>query len=349
MKNLKKRNHDKKLNLKKKVIIIAEIGLNHNGSFSLAKKSMLAAFKAGADLIKFQNFKTEDVFSNSAKKIKWNEGGKKKSLFDICKRNEFQKDWFKKLIKIAKNKGKYIFSTPHSISTTNDLLRQNISIVKNGSDYLTNLPLLNYFSRKFNTIILSTGMADEKQICDALKIINKGKASVILLHCTSLYPTPDILATLERMSALKDRFDLDIGFSDHTKGWLAATLAVGKGAKVIEKHFTLNKKMVGPDHWFSLDPKEFKNYVNKIRTAEKMLGTKTLNPTKQEVKIRHNLQVSMVFSRDLKKDTKLKLSHFDILKSYNKSLTFSERSKIIGKRLRKNKKIGDAINIRDVK
>ena len=344
---LSKRKHDTKIDIKKKVIIIAEIGLNHNGSFDLARRSVLAAFKSGADLVKFQNFKTEDFLRN--KKIKWYEGGKKKSLFDICKRNEFQRDWFKKLINVSKKKGKYIFSTPHSVATTNDLLSHNISIVKNGSDFLTNLPLLEYFSKKFKTIILSTGMANEKQILDALNTIKKGKASVILLHCTSLYPTEDNLASLDRINALRDRFGLDTGFSDHTKGWLAASLAVAKGARVIEKHFTLNKKLVGPDHWFSLDPKEFKNYVTKIRTAEKMLGKKTLNPTEQELKIRHTMQVSLVFNQNLKKNTKLKLSHFDILRSFKKSLTFSEKRRVVGKKLLKNKKIGDSINIKDVK
>ena len=347
MENLKKRKHDKKLDLQKKVIIIAEIGLNHNGSFALAKKNVLSAFKAGADLVKFQNFLTEDFLKN--KKIKWSEGGKKVPLFDICKRNEFKDNWFDKLIKISKKKGKYIFSTPHSISTTNNLLKRKISIVKNGSDYLTNLPLIKYFSKKFKTIILSTGMADEKQIFDALKIIKKGKASVILLHCTSIYPTPDSLATLDRITALKNKFGLDVGFSDHTNGWLAASIAVGKGARVIEKHFTLNKKMKGPDHWFSLNPKEFRNYVNKIRIAEKMLGNNTLNPTDEELKNRHTMQVSMVFNQNLKKNTKIKLSFFDMLRSYKKSLTYAEIKKVVGKKLKNNKKIGDSINLEDVK
>ena len=142
---LNKRIHDKIINIQDRVIIIAEIGLNHNGSFSLAKKTMLAAFKAGADLVKFQNFKTEDFLKN--KNIKWIDGNKKKSLYDICKKNEFKDDWFDKLIKIAKKKGKHIFSTHTSISMTDNLIKRKISIVKNGSDYLTNLPLINYFSK----------------------------------------------------------------------------------------------------------------------------------------------------------------------------------------------------------
>ncbi len=330
---LKKRKHDKILNLKNKVIIIAEIGLNHNGSFSLAKKTMLAAFKAGADLVKFQNFKTEDFLKN--KNIKWKDGNKKKSLYDICKKNEFRDDWFDKLIKTAKKKGKHIFSTPTSIPMTNNLVKRKISIVKNGSDYLTNLPLINYFSKKFKTIILSTGMADEKQIVDALNEIKKGKSSVILLHCTSIYPTPDALASVNRISALKEKFSLDVGFSDHTRGWLAATLSVAKGARIIEKHFTLNKKMKGPDHWFSLDSKEFKNYVKNIRIAEKMLGGKTVMPTNLEIKNRDSMQVSLVFNTNLKKNSKIKHSFFDILKSKNKSLTYSDLKKIIGKKLKK--------------
>jgi len=347
MQDLKKRKHDKKLDLKKKIIIIAEIGLNHNGSFILAKKNMLAAFKAGADLVKFQNFKTEDFLKD--KKVKWTEGGERKSLFDICKKNEFKDDWFDKLIKIAKSKGKDIFSTPTSISMTDNLIKRNITIVKNGSDYLTNLPLIDYFSKKFKTIILSTGMADENQIRDALKVIKKGNSSVILLHCTSIYPTPDSLATLNRIETLKKRFNLDVGFSDHTKGWIAATLAVAKGARIIEKHFTLNKNMRGPDHWFSLNPKEFKNYVEKIRLAEKMLGKKTLDPTAREAKNRHSMQVSMVCNRVLKKNEKIKLSFFDILKSKSRSLTYAQFGKIIGKKLKINKKIGDSINLKDVK
>ncbi len=347
MLNLKKRKHDKILNLEKKVIIIAEIGLNHNGSFKLAKKSMLKAFEAGADLVKFQNFKTEDFLKD--KNIKWKDGTKKKSLFNICKKNEFKDEWFEKLIKIAKKKGKYIFSTPTSIITTNNLIKRKISIVKNGSDYLTNLPLLRYFSKKFKTIILSTGMADENQIVDALKVLEKGKASVILLHCTSIYPTPDSLASINRISSLKERFGLDVGFSDHTNGTLAASMSVAKGARVIEKHFTLNKKMKGPDHWFSVDAKEFRKYVKNIRLAETMLGDKTIHPSTLELKNRGSMQVSMVFCQNLKKNIKLKYDHFEILKSNKKSLTYSQIKEIIGKKLKINKKIGDVINLKDVK
>ena len=248
-----------------------------------------------------------------------------------------------------KQKGKYIFSTPTSIITTNNLIKRKISIVKNGSDYLTNLPLLRYFSKKFKTIILSTGMADENQIVDALKVLEKGKASVILLHCTSIYPTPDSLASINRISSLKERFGLDVGFSDHTNGTLAASMSVAKGARVIEKHFTLNKKMKGPDHWFSVDAKEFRKYVKNIRLAETMLGDKTIHPSTLELKNRGSMQVSMVFCQNLKKNIKLKYDHFEILKSNKKSLTYSQIKEIIGKKLKINKKIGDVINLKDVK
>lgn len=347
MLNFKKRKHDKILNLRKKVIIIAEIGLNHNGSFKLAKKSMLKAFEAGADLVKFQNFKTEDFLKD--KKIKWKDGSKKKSLFDICKKNEFKDEWFDRLIKIAKKRGKNVFSTPTSITTTNNLLKRKISIVKNGSDYLTNLPLLRYFSNKFKTIILSTGMADEQQITDALNVLKKGKASVILLHCTSIYPTPDSLASLNRISSLKEKFRLDVGFSDHTNGWLAACISVAKGARVIEKHFTLNKKMKGPDHWFSVDTREFKEYVKNIRLTEKMLGNKNILPSSVELKNRNSMQVSMIFGQNVKRNNKIKYKYFEILKSNKKSLTYSQIKEIIGKKLKFNKKIGDVINLKDVK
>ena len=192
-------------------------------------------------------------------------------------------------------------------------------------------------------------MSDEKQIIDALNEIKKGKSSVILLHCTSIYPTPDALASLNRISALKEKFSLDVGFSDHTKGYMAATLAVAKGARVIEKHFTLNKKMKGPDHWFSLDPKEFKNYVKNIRNTEQMLGVKTILPNNLEIKNRDSMQVSLVFNTNLKKNSKIKHTFFDILKSKNKSLRYADLKKIIGKKIKKNKKIGDAINLKDVK
>ena len=344
--SLKDREHEKSLKIKKKVLIIAEIGLNHNGSYNLAKKSMLEAFKAGADLVKFQNFKTEDFLKN--KKIKWKIGNKTKSLFEICKKSEFKDFWFEKLIKLAKNNHKMIFSTPTSIQTTNNLIKRKINIVKNGSDYITNLPLINYFSKKFKTIILSTGMADEKQISEALNEIKKGKSSVILLHCTSLYPTPDVLASLNRIVALRKKFKLDVGFSDHTKGFLAASLSVAMGVKVIEKHFTLSKKLKGPDHWFSLNPKEFKEYVLNIRSAEKMMGKFTIKPLLQELKNRDSMQVSMIFKENIKKNNKLCFSQFDILKSKKKSLKYSELKKIIGKRLKKNKKIGETINFKDV-
>tara|TARA_B100001057_G_C22792436_1_gene928150 strand:- start:223 stop:1266 length:1044 start_codon:yes stop_codon:yes gene_type:complete len=343
--NLNKRKHEKSLKIKEKVLIIAEIGLNHNGSYNLAKKSMLEAFKAGADLVKFQNFKTEDFLKN--KKIEWKDGNETKSLFEICKKNEFKDFWFDKLIKLAKKNRKRVFSTPTSVETTNNLVKRKINVVKNGSDYITNLPLINYFSKKFKTIILSTGMADEKQISEALSEIKKGKSSVILLHCTSLYPTPNRLASLSRINALKKKFKLDVGFSDHTKGFLAASLSVAMGARVIEKHFTLSKKLKGPDHWFSLNPKEFKEYVTNIRVAEKMMGQNTVKPSLQELRNRDSMQVSMIFKKNIKKNEKLKFSQFDILKSKKKSLKYSELKKIIGKKLKKNKKAGETINFKD--
>lgn len=332
-----------------KPLLIAEIGINHNGSFNLAKKSTIEAFNAGAEIVKFQNFKTEDFLNN--KKILWfDKKINSKSLFDICKKNEFQKKWMLELNNIANYYKKKIFYTPTSISGIKDIKKLNIDFVKNGSDFLTHLDFLKDLSKNFKTIFLSTGMATIDQISKALDVIEKnGKSSVVLMHCVSLYPTEIKDANINRMLTLKKNFNLDIGYSDHTKGIEAPLLAASLGAKVIEKHFTLDKKLNGPDHWFSSDPKEFKKLsllLDKVCLAK---GTGDIMPNSKEMNIRHQIQVALTFSKNTKKNTILSRKHFKIMKSLNFSLQANDLPKILKKKLNKDKLKGDPITLNDIK
>lgn len=335
-------------NIKTKTIIIAELGLNHNGDLELAKDTTEAAFEAGADIVKFQNFKTEDFLKD--KSILWNFKGKQKSLYEICKSNEFQNSWFDKIIPIAKKRKKKILSTPTSESNANILLKKNIDTVKNGSDFITHLPLLKYFSKNFQSIILSTGMATFIDIKNALNTIERfGAASVLLLHCCSLYPTPHDVTNLNRMLTLRKKFNLNVGFSDHTKGWFASVQAVSMGSCLIEKHFTLNKKFSGPDHWFSSDFKEFATMVKNIKLVEKIKGDGVIDPGKEEFKQRDQAQISLSFKHNVNKNITIKSEHFDLLKTKKKSLKPVDLKKIVGKKLKKNKRKNDSINLSDVK
>jgi N,N'-diacetyllegionaminate synthase len=332
-----------------KPLLIAEVGINHNGNFNLAKKSTIAAFNSGADIVKFQNFKTEDFLNN--KKILWlDKNRNSKSLFDICKKNEFQKKWMLELNNIAKHYRKKIFYTPTSISGIKDIKKLNIDFVKNGSDFLTHIDFLSDLSKNFTTIFLSTGMATIDQIHKALDVIERnGKSSVILMHCVSLYPTEIKDANINRMTTLKKKFKLEIGYSDHTKGTVAPLIAASLGAKIIEKHFTLDKKLNGPDHWFSSDPKEFKKLsvlLDKICLAK---GSGDIMPNIKEMDNRHQIQVALSFSKNTKKNTILNQKHFKIMKNLNISLQAKDLSKILKKKLNKNKLKGEPITLNDVK
>ena len=286
-------------------LIIAEIGLNHNGNYELAKKSIIAAAKAGADAVKFQNFLTEDFLSDRSILHTYKVGDKEiiEPLFDICKRSEFKLEWMSDLIHTCDELGIIFLSTPTSESGVDDLIKHGVKYIKNGSDYLSHLPLLEYMASTDATIIISTGMAYQEEIDDAVNVIlsiQPDKSKLIILHCTSSYPTSPENVNLNKIKTLQERYQVPIGFSDHTEGWESAVQAVTLGAKVLEKHFTLDKNFIGPDHWFSSDYDEFKILVKEVRLAESRMGESLLKPANSEINLSKQWKLGLVWAKNVK-------------------------------------------------
>jgi len=241
--------------------IVAEAGINHNGSLKIAKKMISVAKKAGADAIKFQTFKADDLAIPTSK------------FYKIFKKVELTTEEFVELSDYAKSKSIIFFSTPSSEESVDILSKIKIPAYKISSGDLTNIPLLEYVAQKKKTIIISSGMSTLNEIKKAVQTIKRKRNNkIILLHSVSAYPTPPYETNLKVIQNLKQNYPFPVGYSDNGSGLLVPTTAVAIGAKLIEKHFTLNKKMKGPDHSFSADPKEFRLLVKKIREVERLLG-----------------------------------------------------------------------------
>jgi N,N'-diacetyllegionaminate synthase len=275
--------------------LVGEIGINHNGDIDLAKRTITAAVDAGADAVKFQNYRTEDFVANKSLAYEYISQGKTviESQYEMFKRCELTKESLRELKAYCDSLNINFHSTPTSDSGIHDLIDIGTLILKNGSDYLTNLRLVLSMSKSGLPTVLSTGMATLAEIDDAVRTFRgTGNSQLILLHCTSAYPTPPDQVNLRRITSLASAFGCPVGFSDHTDGITSAIGAAALGACWIEKHFTLDKNLPGPDHRFSANPTEFKNLVVSIRTLEKNLGLSQISPTPSEQKSRYEFRLS---------------------------------------------------------
>ncbi|MGZ6338715.1 MAG: N-acetylneuraminate synthase family protein, partial [Bdellovibrionota bacterium] len=267
-----------------RVYIVAEIGLNHNGSFELAQKMIEGAARTGVDAVKFQNWRAEDFISDRTLQFTYKSRGREitEPFFDLCKRNELDPAWIPELTKICESNKVDFLSTPTSKEGVDDLVRAGIRVIKNGSDYLGHTPLISYMAENSDVVVISTGMANRVDIDEAVAAASGKRAKIVLLHCTSVYPTPPEDVNIRRMISLRERYGVAVGFSDHTVDELAAVQAVSNGAIFIEKHFTLDHDLEGPDHWFSSMPSEFERLVKAVRRAEVQMGSPGLVPAKGE-------------------------------------------------------------------
>ena len=282
--------------------LVAEVGINHNGDLNLAKRSIAAAVDSGADAVKFQNYRTEDFITDKSLTYEYISQGKPiiVSQYEMFKRCELTKDALLELKVYCDSLNVNFHSTPTSESGIQDLLEIGTPLLKNGSDYLTNLPLIHNMGETGLPTVLSTGMATLAEIDEAVRTFRgTGNKQLILLHCTSSYPTPPEEVNLRRIASLASAFGCPVGFSDHTDGITAAIGAVAFGACWIEKHFTLDKRLPGPDHRFSADPTEFKHLVEAVRTLEKNLGSPQIAPTLSEEKGRNEFRLSCVTNSQL--------------------------------------------------
>lgn len=285
------------------VIIIAEAGVNHNGDLKLAKQMVEKAKQAGADYIKFQTFVAEDLVIDRAEKADYQkrETGNNESQLEMLEKLALPNEAFVELKKYCDKVGIGFLSTPFDLKSIDFLSSLDMDYWKIPSGEITNLPYLEKIAKTGKKVILSTGMSELDEIQDAVDILEKnGSSDIILLHCNTEYPTPFEDVNLRAMEQMRDIFHKTVGYSDHTKGIEIPIAAVALGAKVIEKHFTLDRQMEGPDHKASLEPEELAAMAMAIRNIESALGDGKKRKTVSE---RHNVNIvrkSIVVSRDIK-------------------------------------------------
>lgn len=288
------------------IFIIAEAGVNHNGQLKIAKKLVDAAKKAGVDAVKFQTFRSESLVSSKAPKAKYQKEASGDSQLEMLKRLELSENDFIELKNYCDRKKIVFLSTPFDPESADFLDKLDIPAFKIGSGDLTNLQLIKQIAKYGKPIILSTGMSTMAEIERAVKEIESTKnINLILLHCTSNYPASHDTVNLSAMETLRKKFGLTIGYSDHTIGLEVSIAAVAMGAKVIEKHFTLDKEMDGPDHKASIEPQELAHLVKAIRNIEKAFGDGEKKPLPSEHNIRQVARKSICASCDIKKGQKL--------------------------------------------
>ncbi len=288
------------------VLIIAEAGVNHNGDLETAFRMVDVALEAGADYIKFQTAKPELVISRFAPKAKYQEDttGREESQLEMCKAIHLPLSDYKILKSYCDEKGIRFVSTPFDLVSIDVLEELEMDFYKIPSGEITNLPYLRKIAATGRPVILSTGMCELGEIAAALDVLTQGgipKSCITLLHCNTQYPTPMQDVNLKAMQTLADEFGVAVGYSDHTVGIEVPVAAVAMGATVIEKHFTLDKNLPGPDHRASLDPAELKQMVQSIRHIEQALGSGRKEPSPSELPNLSVARKSIVAVRDIQK------------------------------------------------
>ncbi len=283
---------------------IAEVGINHNGDLDLAKRMIVAAKAAGADAVKFQTFKAEEFCGDPQQMFTYQSQGQSvtESMLAMFQRYEFSPEQWCEVKAYCLEMGITFFSSPQNRSDLDMLLEIGVPAIKVGSDDFTNLPLLRSYAEAGLPLILSCGMSDLAEVHQALHIVGwfEGRA-VALLLCTSQYPTPPEDVNVSKLTTLKQAFPgLLVGFSDHTQGPQAAGLAVVLGVHIFEKHFTLDQRLPGPDHWFSESPEGLAGWIHSIHTASKMLGSPYIRPTAGELANKREFQRVIVAAVDIK-------------------------------------------------
>ena len=284
--------------------IIAEAGVNHNGSFELAKQLVDKAVWAGADCIKFQTFNSKNLVSKNAQKAEYQKKttDSSESQLDMLKKLELSKEEFIELRDYCNQKGIMFLSTPFDLESIDFLASIGVKTWKVPSGEITNYPFLRAIGKRKESVIMSTGMCTLDEVRDAIGVLKTfGTSDITLLHCTTEYPAPYDSVNLNAMLTLQNEFGFNVGYSDHTNGIEVPVAAVAMGASVIEKHFTLDKNMEGPDHKASLEPDELKLMVQSIRNVELALGDGTKRPSDAEKKNIAIARKSIVAACDIKK------------------------------------------------
>lgn len=297
--------------------IIAEAGSNHDRKFEQALKLIDIAVEAKADTVKFQTYSAEKIYSKKTPKmsyLKKNELTKEgESIYDLIKRIEIPREWHKELYNYCEDKGIIFLSTPFDLKAVDELEDVGVKAYKIASFEITHIPLLEYVAKTGKPIILSTGMADLSDIETALEVIYKNNnKKVILLHCAINYPPKYEDINLRAMDTMRQAFQLPVGFSDHTLGITSDIAAVARGACVIEKHYTIDRTLPGPDHPFALEPDELKSMVQAIRDTEDALGSPIKKHTEAEEEMYKLARRSIVASCNIPKGTMITREMIDV-------------------------------------
>ena len=336
--------------MKKKVIVIAEVGVNHNGDLNLTKKLINVAKKSGADFVKFQSFKTENLIRKNTKAAQYQNKNMKKKInqFDLLKKLELTEKDHRIIIKYCNKKKISFLSSPFDLDSLNLLFKLKIFNIKIASGEINNYFFLKKVAQKAKKIFISSGMSTLNEVSEAIKILllNGAKIkNIISLHCNSDYPTQLNEVNLLAMKTMQKKFKTEVGYSDHTIGHETAIAAVALGARVIEKHITLNKNMEGPDHKASMEPKDFYNYVKSIKNTSILLGDYLKKPSRSELKNKKLVRKSIVAKKNIKKG--------DIFSEYNVICKRPEGgispilwSKVVGKKSKRYFKIDDFISLK---
>lgn len=318
--------------------IIAEAGVNHNGDINLAKEMIRKAKEAGADAVKFQTFISEELVSSNVQKAEYqkNNTGENESQLEMLKKLELPFYDFILLNNYAKEIGIDFLSTPFDFKSIDFLISLNLPYIKVPSGEITNKPYLRKISKSNIPVILSTGMSTLAEIEAALEIFKEyDKSNIILLHCTTEYPAPFEEINLKAIPAIREKFGLAVGYSDHTEGIEASIAAVVLGAVVVEKHFTLDRSMEGPDHIASIEPHEFKQMTDAIRNIEKAMGNGIKEPSKSEIKNIMVVRKSIVASRNIKVGDILDESNMTV-KRPGTGISPMDWDKVVGTKAKKN-------------
>lgn len=335
-----------------KVYIIAEAGVNHNGDISLAKQLIDVAADAGADAVKFQSFKAENIVSKTAKKAEYQikNSGNNESQYEMIKRLELDVDAHQELIKHCEKRNITFLSTPFDKESIDLLIKLGLGIFKIPSGEITNLPHLEYLGSFNKDIILSTGMATLEEVNTALQVLIKAGSTlskIIILHANTDYPTAIEDVNLRAMLTIGNELKTKIGYSDHTLGIEVATAAVALGASVIEKHFTLSREMEGPDHKASLEPDELKQMIVAIRNIENAMGSFVKKPSPSEQKNIDIARKSIHISESLKAGDEITERHLS-MKRPGDGISPMLYKRIIGKKAKKDIAINHKLSWEDV-
>ena len=317
--------------------IIAEAGVNHNGKIDLAKKMIDVAKSTSADAIKFQAFRANELVSSTAPKATYQvKAVPNLTQYEMLKRLELSESELEELSRYCQRKKILFISSAFDFQSAELLQKLKVPAFKIGSGELTNLPLLKKVAQYQKPIILSTGMANLQEIAQAIRVIySTGNRSLVLLHCTSNYPTKYEDVNLRAMITLKQEFNLPVGYSDHTEGLEIPVAAVAMGAGVIEKHFTLDRNLPGPDHQASLEGEELKRMIQSIRKIELALGDGIKRAQKAELEMRKIVRRSLVAAIDIAKGTLISIDMVAI-KRPGTGIKPAFLSKIIHKKAKTN-------------